>query len=35
MIELLMATDLTEEQAIFTADATLANPVKYGFPPWR
>lgn len=33
MLEILMATELTAEQAAFTADATLANPEKYGFPP--
>ena len=33
MIEVLMATELTAEQAAFTADATLADPEKYGFPP--
>jgi hypothetical protein len=33
MIEILMATDLTEKQAIFTADTTLADPAKYGYPP--
>jgi hypothetical protein len=33
MIEILMATELTAEQAAFTADTTLANPEKYGFPP--
>jgi hypothetical protein len=32
MIEILMATELTAEQAAFTADTTLANPEKYGFP---
>ena len=31
MIEILMATDLTAEQA--STDTTLANPEKYGFPP--
>lgn len=35
MIEILMATDLTEKQAVFTTDTTLADPVKYGFPPRR
>ena len=35
MIEILRATDLTEEQAIFTADTTLADPVKYDYPPRR
>ena len=35
MIEVLMAPDLTEKQAIFTADTTLADPVKYGYPPRR
>jgi hypothetical protein len=33
MIEMLMATELTAEQAAFTTDTTLANPEKYGFPP--
>ena len=33
MIEILMAVELTAEQAAFTADTTLANPEKYGFPP--
>jgi hypothetical protein len=33
MIEILMATELTAEQAAFTMDTTLANPEKYGFPP--
>jgi hypothetical protein len=33
MIEILMATDLTAEQAAWSADTTLADPVKYGFPP--
>ena len=33
MIEILMATDLTAEQAAYTTDTTLANPEKYGFPP--
>ena len=33
MIEILMATELTEKQAAETTDATLANPQKYGFPP--
>lgn len=33
MIEILMATELTAEQAAFTTDTTLANPEKYGFPP--
>ena len=33
MIEVLMATELTAEQAAYTADITLANPEKYGFPP--
>jgi hypothetical protein len=35
MIEILMATALTEKQAIFTADTTLADPAKYGYPPKR
>ena len=33
MIEVLMATELTAEQAAYTADTTLANPEKYGYPP--
>ena len=33
MIEILMATELTAEQAALTTDTTLANPEKYGFPP--
>ena len=33
MIEILMAVELTAEQAAFTTDTTLANPEKYGFPP--
>ena len=33
MIEILMATDLTAEQAAYSTDTTLANPEKYGFPP--
>ncbi|MEO8320587.1 MAG: hypothetical protein ABJA75_07685 [Bradyrhizobium sp.] len=33
MIEILMATDLTAEQAAHSTDTTLANPEKYGFPP--
>ena len=33
MIEILMATELTAEQAAYTTDTTLANPEKYGFPP--
>ena len=33
MIEILVATELTAEQAAFTTDTTLANPEKYGFPP--
>ena len=33
MIEVLMATELTAEQAAFTTDTTLANPEMYGFPP--
>ena len=33
MIEILMATELTAEQAAFTTETTLANPEKYGFPP--
>ena len=35
MIQILMATELTTEQAAFTTDATLANPGKYGFPPTK
>jgi hypothetical protein len=30
MIEILMATELTAEQAAFTTDTVLANPDKYG-----
>ena len=33
MIEILMATELTAEQAAYTTDTTPANPEKYGFPP--
>jgi len=33
MIGILMAVELTAKQAAETADATLANPEKYGFPP--
>ena len=33
MIEILMATELTAEQAAYTADTTLGNPEKYGYPP--
>ena len=33
MIEILMAVEMTAEQAAETTDATLANPEKYGFPP--
>ena len=32
MIEILMAVEMTAEQAAFTTDTTLANPEKYGFP---
>ena len=35
MIEILMATDLTAEQAAYSTDTTLANPEKYGYPPAR
>ena len=35
MIEILMAIELTAEQAAYTTDTTLANPEKYGFPPAR
>jgi len=35
MIEILMAAEMTAEQAAETADTTLANPEKYGFPPKR
>lgn len=35
MIEILMATDMTAEQAAWSTDTTLANPEKYGFPPAR
>ena len=31
MIEILMATDLSEKQAAETTDAVLADPAKYGF----
>jgi len=31
LIEILQATDLTEEQAIGTTDALLANPKFYGY----
>jgi len=30
MVEILMATELTAEQAADTADTTLGNPDKYG-----
>jgi hypothetical protein len=30
MIEILMATELSEKQAVETSDAVLANPGKYG-----
>jgi len=30
MIEILVATELTAEQAAYTVDTTLANPEKYG-----
>ena len=33
MIEILMAVEMTAEQAAFTTDTTLGNPEKYGFPP--
>ena len=33
MIEVLMSTELSEKQAAETADAVLADPQKYGFPP--
>jgi hypothetical protein len=32
MLEILMATEPTAEQAAFTVDTTLADPEKYGFP---
>jgi hypothetical protein len=35
MLEILTATELTAEQAAFTADTTLADPEKYGFAPAR
>ena len=35
MIEILVATELTGEQAAYTADTTLADPEKYGYPPAR
>jgi len=31
MIEILMATELTAEQAAVTADMTLGSPEKYGY----
>ena len=31
MIEILMATDLSDKQAAETTDAVLADPAKYGF----
>jgi hypothetical protein len=33
MLEILMVTELTAEQAASTLDTTLADPGKYGFPP--
>jgi hypothetical protein len=33
IIEILMASDLTAEQAAYSTDTTLADPQKYGFPP--
>ena len=33
MIEILISTDLTAEQAAYSTDTTLADPQKYGFPP--
>jgi hypothetical protein len=33
MIEILMAVELTAEQAAFTTDTTLGNPAKYGVLP--
>jgi hypothetical protein len=35
MLEILMATELTAEQAASTVDTTLADPEKNGFPPAR
>jgi hypothetical protein len=35
MIAILMATELTSDQAPSTADATLANPERYGYPPGK
>jgi len=35
MIEILMAAELTAEQAAYSTDATLADPEKYGFPPTK
>ena len=35
MIDILMATEMTAEQAAYTTDTTLAHPEKYGFPPVR
>ena len=32
MVEILMAAELTAEQAAATADATLGKPEKYGYP---
>ncbi len=33
MIEILVTTELTAEQAAHTTNTTLANPERYGFPP--
>lgn len=35
MIEILMTVEMTAEQAAYTAETTLGNPEKYGFPPAR
>jgi hypothetical protein len=35
MIAILVATELTSDQATSTVDTTLANPEKYGLPPAR
>ena len=33
MVEILMATELTAEQAAYAAVTVLGNPEKYGYPP--
>ena len=33
MIDILVGTELTAEQAAYTADTTLGDREKYGFPP--